>query len=130
MQKRQSILLAIGIVIVVVGLRYLTFLNVHHRLNERHHLLCEVLKPGMSENEVLIVLKQVGDFTMNRGEWGGGYIALDINFTDAKARNQYDSFSVVFLDYKYARAVVPHASDKPEVICDFYQAPQTETLKP
>ena len=115
MQRRQYILLAISIVMAVLGLRYLIFLNV------RHHLLCEVLKPGMSESEVLIILKQTGDFTMSRGEWGGGYIALDIHFMDATVRDRYGFFSVVFFDYKYARAVVPHASDKPEIICDFYQ---------
>lgn len=117
MQKRQYILLAISIVMAVLGLKYRLFLNA------RHHLLCEVLKPGMSESEVLIMLNQTGDFTMSRGEWGGGYIALDINFTDAKIRSRYGYFSVVFFDYKFVRAVVPHASDNPENICDFYQSP-------
>jgi hypothetical protein len=110
----------------VLGLRYLIFLNARHRL------LCEVLKPGMSESEVLIVLKQTGDFTMSRGEWGNGDIVLSISFTDAKVRDRYGFFSVVFFDYKYARAVVSHGSDNPEIICDFYKATQsvTETPKP
>jgi hypothetical protein len=80
----------------------------------------------MSESEVLIILKQAGDFTMSRGEWGGGIIDLQINFTDAKVRDRYGRFSVVFFDYKYVRAVVSHASDKPEIICDFYQPPQQD----
>lgn len=117
MHKRQYILLTISIIIAVLGLRYLIFLHV------RHHLLCEVLKPGMSESEVLIILKQTGEFTMSRGEWSNGDVVLRISFTDAKVRDRYGFFSVVFFDYKYARAVVSHASDKPEVICDFYQPP-------
>ena len=62
MQKRKYLLFAISIVIAALGLRYLIFLNA------RHHLLCEVLKPGMSEDEVISVLNQVGEFTISRGE--------------------------------------------------------------
>lgn len=116
MQKRH-ILIAISVIMVFLGLRYLIFLNT------RHHLLCEVLKPGMSESEVLIILRQTGDFTMSRGEWSNGDVVLSIRFTDAKVRDRYGRFSVVFFDYKYARAVVSHASDNPEIICDFYQSP-------
>lgn len=119
MRKRHYILLAISIVIAVIGLRYLIFLNA------RHHLLCEVLKPGMSESEVLVILKQTGDFTMSRGEWDNGDIVLSINFTDAKVRDRYGFFSAVFFDYKYARAVVSHGSNNPEIICDFYQPTQS-----
>ena len=123
---KKYILFAIGIVIVALGLRYTIFLNA------RHHLLCEVLKPGMSESEVVIVLKQIGDFTVSRGEWSNGDVVLSINFTDAKVRNRYGLFSVVFFDNKYARAVVSHGSDNPEIICDFYQSTQSivETPKP
>jgi hypothetical protein len=124
MRKRNFILLAIIIVIAVLGLRYFIFLNA------RHHLLCEVLKPGMSENEVLVILKQTGDFAMNREEWGNGGIVLRINFTDARIRNLYGSFSVVFFDSKYGRAVVSHGSNNPEIICDFYQPSQTVTGMP
>lgn len=116
MWKRNT-LIVISVIITVLALRHLIFLNA------RHHLLCEVLKPGMSESEVLTILRQTGDFTLSRGGWGGGIIGLQINFTDAKVKGRYGRFSVVFIDYKYARAVVSHASDKPEIICDFYQSP-------
>jgi len=120
MQKRYLILLAIGIVIAVLGLWYFVFHNA------RHNLLCEVLKPGMSETEVIGILKQTGDFTMSRGDWSNGdIILLSINFTDVKARVLYGFFSVVFFDHKYARAVVSHDSNNPEMICDFYQPTQS-----
>jgi hypothetical protein len=83
-------------------------------------MLCEMLKPGISESQVLNILEQNGDFTMSRGEWGGGIIDLQINFTDAGVKDRYGRFSVVFFDYKYARAKVSHESEKPEIICDFY----------
>ena len=86
MQKRHFILLAIIIIITVLCLRYFIFLNA------RHHLLCEVLKPGMPESEVLLILKQTGDFTMSRGEWSNGDIVLSISFTDAKIRDRYGFF--------------------------------------
>jgi len=124
MQKRQYVLLAIIIVMALLGFRYLMFLDA------RHHLLCEVLKPGMSEDEVIRVLNQVGEFTMNRGEWNGGSIDLGISFTNANVRNKYGRFSIVFFDYKYARAVVSHGSDNPEYICDFYKPSKPATTTP
>lgn len=98
MKKRQYILLAISIVLAALGLRTLILLHV------RHHLLCEVLKPGMSESEVITILRQAGDFTMSRGEWGGGYIELGINFTDTNGGIFYGDFVLSFSDYKYDRA--------------------------
>jgi len=92
--KRHYVLLAISIVMAVLGLRYLIFLNA------RHHLLCEVLKPGMSESEVLAILKPTGDFTMSRGEWGGGYVELGINFTDTKGSILYGDFVLGFCSLK------------------------------
>jgi hypothetical protein len=77
----------------------------------------------MSENEVLTILKETGDFTMSRGGWPNGDVVLSIWFTDVNVRGRYGRFSVVFFDNKYARAVVSHASDKPDIICDFYQSP-------
>jgi hypothetical protein len=84
----------------------------------------------MSEDEVISVLNQVGEFTMSRGEWGGGSIDLGINFTNANVRNKYGFFSIVFFDYKYARAVVSHGSNNPEYICDFYKPSKSSTMTP
>ena len=91
-------LLGIGLLGAVLGLRYALLLNA------RHHLLCEVMQPGMSESEVLAVLEQSGKFRMNRGEWGGGHIQLGITFTDIKGRILYGSFEVYFYDYEYRGA--------------------------
>jgi len=91
-------LLGIGLIGAVLGLRYAILLNA------RHHLLCEVLQPGISESEVLAILEQFGKFRMNRGEWGGGYIDLGITFTDIKGRILYGSFNVHFHDYEYRGA--------------------------
>jgi hypothetical protein len=91
-------------------------------LAQRHHLLCEVLRAGMSKNEVVNVLRQVGDFRIDEIENTSNSFALAIIFTnpDIQKRNGY--FLVVFINGKYARAVVPHGSDNPEYVCDFSNA--------
>jgi len=120
MQKGKYIWLAIGIVMVVSGLRYLIFLNA------RHHLLCDVLKPGMSKDEVLSILNQAGEFTMNHGEWPGGLIELGIKYTDPKGRVLYGAFDLSFSDYKYDRAYKQIGFERTSTItiCSFSQATQ------
>jgi hypothetical protein len=104
------------------------------QLTPDHQLLCEVLKPGMSEDEVLSALHQVGDFTMSRGEWGGGLIEIGINFTDPKLQNEYGPFDILFINYEYMRAgkteLVGGDGEKPKIICDFYQSTESITSTP
>jgi hypothetical protein len=133
MQKRKYILIMLfaGLLVVSLAITYL-YVKRQERLAQRYHLLCEVLEPGMSEDEVLGVLKQAGDFTMSRGEWSGGLIELGINFTDIKGRELYGMFDLFFIDCKYMRAYLRNGSDNLDIICDFYQPTQsaTETPKP
>lgn len=125
MQKRKYILFVIGIVVTVLGLRHIIFLNA------RHHLLCEVLKPGMSKDEVLSILNQAGEFTMNYGDWPGGLIELGINFTDPKGRVLYGAFDLGFSDYKYERAYISgFERESIDVICDFSQVTRSITATP
>jgi hypothetical protein len=98
MRKRNHILLAMSIVLMLLGIRYVMFLNA------RHHLLCEELKFGMSADEVLGVLHQNGEFTVNKAEWLGGLIELNINFIDPKGAALYGAFELGFFHYKYNRA--------------------------
>jgi hypothetical protein len=122
-RKYKFIVLSVGLLVIFLLTTY-SYINYQRRLATRHHLLCEVLKPGMSEDEVIATLKQEGDFTMSRSEsGGGGDIGLTINFIDSQVKDRYGLFSVDFFDYKYMRAVVSHFDDKPEIICDFYQPP-------
>ncbi len=86
----------------------------------------------MSEEEVLGILKQAGDFTMSQAEWSQGNIALDINFVDPEAKEEYGFFSIEFFEYKYVSATIKTSSENSEFICDFYQVVKsyTETPKP
>jgi hypothetical protein len=96
-----------------------------------HQLLCEVLKPEMSEEEVLSALQQVGDFTIiNRWDWGNEYrIQLRIHFTDPELDDKYGVFYILFLDNKYMRAGKTYlggddeSGDPTDILCDFYQEP-------
>ena len=132
MSKRTYTLIGIALgflIITLVATRL--YLNREAMLERRHHLLCEVLKPGMSKDQALTVLGQVGDFTMSEGDWLGGDIELNIGFTDSKVADKYgDFFSLLFIDNKYQRAYVRRGSDNWEVICDFYQPTESPTRTP
>lgn len=98
------------------------------RLAARYHLLREVLEPGMSEDEVLGILHQAGEFTLRKTDWTGfGMIELGINFTDPQGKALYGSFELAFFDYKYDRAYISNF-DYIEVICDFPQTVEAATL--
>ena len=88
-------------------------------LAPRYHLLCEVLKPGMSEDEVIGILRQAGNFTLNRAEWGGGIIELGINFTDPRGKKLYGAFDLGFSNYEYQAAYI-RGFESIDVICDFH----------
>lgn len=110
MQKKNFIFLigaSLALSVILLGIIYISFYYIKYqeRLAVRHHLLCEVLKPGMAEAEVLIILRQAGEFTTNRREWGGGAIELTINFKDIYGIDPYGRpFEISFFDYKYKRA--------------------------
>lgn len=119
--KRKLILLAIGMVLIILGLRHLIFLNA------RHHLLCEVLKPGMSKDEVISVLDQAGEFWMRDTDSPSPNIELHISFTDPIGNFLYGAFDLGFSDYKYDRAyVIGFERESIEVICDF--SPPTRSV--
>ena len=122
MWKKVRILIVLVLVFLIVLIPAVYFYKHQQFLTRRHHLLCEVLKAGMSKSEVLIVLQQVGDFKVDEYEdLQSGFFALDITYTDPKVLENYGYFSLLFIDYKYERAVVPFGSGPPEYICEFYQ---------
>jgi hypothetical protein len=132
MKKRKLllILLLIGILVALLAATY-SYKKHQESLTARHHLLCEVLKPGMSEDEVLGILHQAGKFTMNKGEWAGGMVELGINFIDPKGSDLYDGFELRFSYNKYVQAYI-RDFDYFEDICNFYPVikPPTETPRP
>jgi hypothetical protein len=68
MKKRKYlfIVLSLGLLIILLAVTY-SYVKHQEHLVARHHLLCEVLTPGMSEDEVLGILHQAGEFTINKG---------------------------------------------------------------
>jgi Tol biopolymer transport system component len=60
-------------------------------------MLCEILKPGMSESEVLGILHKAGEFTLRRSDWTGGDIELGISFIDPEGKERYGTFDLRFL---------------------------------
>lgn len=132
MHKRQYITIALSLVIlsIVLTVAYLHLKRQEH-LAARNHLLCEVLKPGMSVDEVLETLKQAGEFTMSRGEPSTGLLILGVNFTDPQGRELYGGFTINFFDRKYRQAYIRNF-DYFEDICLFpWSGPSaTATSKP
>ena len=111
-------MLLAGFLIVSLAFTYL-YLKRQEYLAERYHLLCEVLKPGMSEDEVIGILHQAGNFTFNRADWDGGIIELGINFTDPRGKKLYGAFEIGFSNYEYQAAYI-RGFESIDVICDFH----------
>jgi len=131
MWKKVCILIACALVLLIILIPAAYFYRHQQFLIRRHHLVCEVLKAGMSKSEVFSVLQQVGDFKVDEYEDSqSGFFALDIRFTDPKVLKNYGYFSLVFIDYKYERAVVPFGSGPPEYICEFSQPTGSITVTP
>jgi hypothetical protein len=132
MQKRKYtfIALLVGLLVVLLAIADL-FLKRQEHLAQRYHLLCAVLKPGMSKDEVLNVLKQAGEFTAVGTESPGPVIELHIVFTDPEGKDLYGAFDLGFSDYKYVSAYIS-GFEYSDVICDFYRPTKsvTETPKP
>ncbi len=121
MPKRKYTFIAFLLVFLTILFAgvYLHLKRQEH-LVARHHLLCEVLKPGMSFDEVLGILYQAGEFTTNRKSLWDGNDEVRINFIDAKGRDLYGGFDLLFFDYKYGQAAI-HGFDYFQDICHIPQ---------
>jgi hypothetical protein len=122
MRKRKNIfivLLLVGLLLVSLRVTYL-YQKRQERLAQRYHLLCEVLKPGMSREETLAVLEQAGEFVVNGGmDEPGPIIDLYITFTDPVGRETYGAFGLIFNNYQYVGAYTLKSFDVTETICAF-----------
>ena len=124
MQNRKPLLLAtlLGcLIFLFIGTYY--YLRRQGNLAQRHYLLCEVLKPGMSKNQVLDILKQSGDVVVNGAESPSPNVEWNVVFTDPKGQEIYGAFEIGFSDYKYESAYI-RDMDTWNVICDFSQPTQ------
>jgi len=114
----MSIALLAGLLLISLTAAF-SYLKRQERLAQRYHLLCEVLKPGMSKDEVLNILDQVGDFLVLGTEEPGPHIELHVVFTDSIGKDVYGAFDLSFKDYKYVSAYV-RGFENSNVICDFH----------
>ncbi len=132
MQKSKFIFIAllIGLLMIVIAVTYF-YLNHQEFLAQRHHLLCEILKPGMSKDEVLKILKDAGDFTVSGAESQSPNAEWYVVFTDPNGRDIYGAFNLGFSDNKYESAYI-RGMDYWNIICDFSKVTQfpTEIIKP
>jgi hypothetical protein len=113
---------------VLLAVTYLNYLYVKYkqaqrqeqeRLDQRHHLLCEVLQPSMSKNEVLKTLEQFGGIRVD-GDVTRPNTSLYIVFENPKVSEMYGGhFFLGFVDYKYIRAY-DVGFDSQETICSFW----------
>jgi hypothetical protein len=119
MKKAKYIFIAVLVWLLAISLvgAYI-YVKRQERSAQRYHLLCEVLKPGMTKDEVLNALKQAGEFTVI-GDEPGSVIALHVVFIDPKGRELYGSFDLGFSDYKYVSAYRLNF-ESVESICDFH----------
>src|SRR5689334_15702700 len=134
MQKGKYIFIALGLLIVLLTatwayLKYQDYsLKRQELLAARYHLLCEVLKPGMSVDDVLGILRQAGEFTTNLSESDRGQVFFDfnVNFIDKNGKDQYGGFELGFAHGGYDGAFIS-GFDYYEPICILSRPTQSMT---
>jgi hypothetical protein len=105
-----------GIAIAALAWRYHRQLIIN---NNRHALLCETLKPGMSISEVAEILKSKGNVIIDTNYEGIGYIHYSVLFTDKEIQDLYGGWTELdFVEGKYSKAYIV-GFDYYEEICDF-----------
>ena len=120
-RKYLFIALSIGLLLVLL-VGTLSYVKYQEHRAARYHLLCEVLKPGMTEREVLGILYQAGKFTLRRSDWMGGDVELGISFIDPKGKELYGIFDLRFFGGQYAQAYIESfEQENTNIICDFAQ---------
>ena len=127
MHKRRYLLIVLLAGLGLVFLWYsFWYFERQERLSQRHHLLCEILKPGMSKDEVLNTLKQAGEFGVVGGEDQGSNFEIHIAFTDPNGKEVYGAFELGFNNDKYSGAYIL-GFDTYDSICDFrFSTPNTK----
>lgn len=127
MPKKKYLFIAVIVIIVCVLLVtssidlksiYQAYVQEQQRSAPRHHLLCEELRPGMSRDEVLNILRQAGTFTARGTDTLGPDFELNILYTDHKGNDIYGGFDLEFHDYIYYAAVI-RGFDTYQDICVF-----------
>jgi allophanate hydrolase subunit 1 len=116
--RKYISLLLLGIIIIISVVLYKSVNNTQKQWPARHHLLCEVLRPGMSKEEVLDLLSQVGEYTTREGEWGVNGIEITIIYTDPNGEDLYGHFNLFFQNNEYVFAYI-RSFDTYEYICEY-----------
>ncbi len=90
--------------------------------NRQYDLLCNKIHLGMMKDDVLQVLKQVGDYSPVDDK----YDVIRIVFLNDNLRNMYASFELEFKNDIYIASYV-RGFDWVDNICDIYTANNTVT---
>jgi hypothetical protein len=105
-------------IIVGVGLYAQTRENIYQEsiyLDRRQHIFCELLKPGMDENTVLMTIRQFGTFEQDKSSFGERHFDIYIQYNNS----QIIGPQLVFLEFRdgeYSMAWLQQNSER-EAIC-------------
>jgi hypothetical protein len=75
----------------------------------RCHVFKELIKPGITQKDILKVLDQYGPYDIIRSDFGEGTYQLYISFTDVKTREMFGGRYIIlyFSDNLYTGAGLP-----------------------
>ena len=88
------------------------------RLDRLQLLLCEEIKLGMTKEQVIIILEEKGEMSIN-GNYEGPNLNLDFVYLDQTLNEYYGRFYIIISDYKYVSSLMPVGFEKHEIICSF-----------
>ena len=131
MSKKGYILIALILSFLLIASPLLIdYLKLRERRAQRYHLYCEILKPGMTGDDIRKVLGQIGQFVENSTP-GDPNDTWRVAFYDANVSEKYGGVSLDFHDYKYDRAYIEgFEQESVDVLCDFGQPTNSVTNTP
>jgi hypothetical protein len=129
-QGKQLRKYSIGVILFIIIILFLTGYigwNIYqHKVldTNRHLLLCETLKPGMSISEVSDILNRTGNIIIREADDSIKHTHYSILFTDKKEQDLYGGwFELDFVEGKYNQAYIL-GFDYFKEICNFGLTPQ------
>lgn len=123
---RYAVFFFFGCLLLLVGMYlYMEVVDYSHRREVdsgnslRCHVFKELIKPGMTQEEVLEVLGQYGPYNMNRSDFSSGVFRLIITYSDSKTWQMFGSSDIIleFSNDLYTGAWLPYGIGDSLPVC-------------
>jgi hypothetical protein len=115
-----SIVGSVLLVSLACLLGYLTEQRDQAAINaQRQHVFCQLLKPGMTHDEVDQVLSQFGQYRQRRADFSPGFYTIWVNYLDPATDHRFGgNIILTFRDSRYYSAAIPTGDGEFAGLCE------------